>query len=223
MRDSMQQAARRRCERLQSAVDRPRLERDRRRPEQGGRRRHARRSAPRPAGAAEARQVEEPKPQPRHERPGKLHLAPDRAAPAAGARGRRRSLVLFVRCSSGRGRADLRLPRAPLMSALPEGAKMIATGVITPFMVPMKVTALAAFLVALPLRALPGLGVRRAGAVRAREAPGAAAGRRAARCCSSPASRSATSSCSAACSPSSTASRRSRSRRRPTSRRTSAS
>ena len=38
----------------------------------------------------------------------------------------------------------------PLMSALPEGAKMIATGVITPFMVPMKVTALVAFLVALP-------------------------------------------------------------------------
>src|SRR5437868_13556974 len=39
---------------------------------------------------------------------------------------------------------------APLMSALPEGAKMIATGVITPFMVPVKVTALAAFLLALP-------------------------------------------------------------------------
>jgi sec-independent protein translocase protein TatC len=36
------------------------------------------------------------------------------------------------------------------MTALPEGAKMIATGVITPFMVPMKVTALAAFVVALP-------------------------------------------------------------------------
>jgi sec-independent protein translocase protein TatC len=39
----------------------------------------------------------------------------------------------------------------PLMSALPEGAKMIATGVITPFLVPMKVTALAAFMVALPV------------------------------------------------------------------------
>lgn len=38
----------------------------------------------------------------------------------------------------------------PLMSALPEGAKMIATGVVTPFLVPMKVTALAAFMVALP-------------------------------------------------------------------------
>ena len=39
---------------------------------------------------------------------------------------------------------------APLMHALPEGTKMIATGVITPFMVPMKVTALVAFLLALP-------------------------------------------------------------------------
>ena len=39
---------------------------------------------------------------------------------------------------------------APLMQALPQGAKMIATGVITPFMVPMKVTALVAFMVALP-------------------------------------------------------------------------
>jgi sec-independent protein translocase protein TatC len=39
---------------------------------------------------------------------------------------------------------------APLMRALPEGAKMIATGVVTPFLVPMKVTALVAFLIALP-------------------------------------------------------------------------
>ena len=39
---------------------------------------------------------------------------------------------------------------APLMRALPEGAKMIATGVVTPFLVPMKVTALVAFMIALP-------------------------------------------------------------------------
>jgi sec-independent protein translocase protein TatC len=39
---------------------------------------------------------------------------------------------------------------APLLQALPEGTKMIATGVITPFMVPMKVTALVGFMVALP-------------------------------------------------------------------------
>ena len=38
----------------------------------------------------------------------------------------------------------------PLMQALPEGAKMIATGVITPFMVPVKVTAMVAFMSALP-------------------------------------------------------------------------
>jgi sec-independent protein translocase protein TatC len=38
----------------------------------------------------------------------------------------------------------------PLMRALPEGTRMIATGVITPFMVPMKVGALAAFMIALP-------------------------------------------------------------------------
>ncbi len=39
----------------------------------------------------------------------------------------------------------------PLMQALPEGTRMIATGVITPFMVPMKVSALAAFMIALPV------------------------------------------------------------------------
>ena len=39
---------------------------------------------------------------------------------------------------------------APLMNALPEGAKMIATGVITPFMVPVKVTVLVGFMIALP-------------------------------------------------------------------------
>jgi sec-independent protein translocase protein TatC len=37
-----------------------------------------------------------------------------------------------------------------MMAALPEGSKMIATGVITPFMVPMKVTMMVAFLVSLP-------------------------------------------------------------------------
>ncbi|MBI1834322.1 MAG: twin-arginine translocase subunit TatC, partial [Burkholderiales bacterium] len=38
----------------------------------------------------------------------------------------------------------------PMMAALPAGAKMIATGVISPFLVPMKVTLLLAFLLALP-------------------------------------------------------------------------
>jgi sec-independent protein translocase protein TatC len=40
---------------------------------------------------------------------------------------------------------------APLISALPQGATMIATNVISPFMVPLKITLLAAFLVALPV------------------------------------------------------------------------
>jgi sec-independent protein translocase protein TatC len=38
----------------------------------------------------------------------------------------------------------------PMIATLPAGTKMIATGVITPFMVPLKVTLLAAFMLALP-------------------------------------------------------------------------
>jgi sec-independent protein translocase protein TatC len=38
----------------------------------------------------------------------------------------------------------------PMMAALPDGAKLLATGVIAPFMVPLKVTLFAAFLIALP-------------------------------------------------------------------------
>lgn len=39
----------------------------------------------------------------------------------------------------------------PMLASLPEGTRMIATGVITPFMVPVKVTMLAAFVLALPV------------------------------------------------------------------------
>jgi sec-independent protein translocase protein TatC len=39
----------------------------------------------------------------------------------------------------------------PMMVALPAGSKMIATGVITPFLIPVKVTLLVAFLIALPV------------------------------------------------------------------------
>lgn len=39
---------------------------------------------------------------------------------------------------------------APLTQALPEGTKMVAIGVITPFMVPLKVTAMVAFVLSLP-------------------------------------------------------------------------
>ncbi|MBK8322650.1 MAG: twin-arginine translocase subunit TatC [Betaproteobacteria bacterium] len=38
----------------------------------------------------------------------------------------------------------------PMMNALPEGSRMIATGVITPFFIPMKIALMVAFLVALP-------------------------------------------------------------------------
>ncbi|UCF75872.1 MAG: twin-arginine translocase subunit TatC [Betaproteobacteria bacterium] len=38
----------------------------------------------------------------------------------------------------------------PLLSTLPEGATMIATGVVTPFLIPVKVAAMVAFSVALP-------------------------------------------------------------------------
>ena len=38
----------------------------------------------------------------------------------------------------------------PMMQALPQGSKMIATGVVAPFFIPMKVAAMAAFMVALP-------------------------------------------------------------------------
>lgn len=39
----------------------------------------------------------------------------------------------------------------PMLASLPQGTRMIATGVITPFMVPVKVTLVAAFLIALPV------------------------------------------------------------------------
>lgn len=39
---------------------------------------------------------------------------------------------------------------SPMMATLPAGSKMIATGVITPFLIPVKVAAMMAFLIALP-------------------------------------------------------------------------
>jgi len=56
-------------------------------------------------------------------------------------------LVLFFYPGAGTIYDILALP---LMNALPPGSKMIATGVITPFMVPVKVTALVGFMIALP-------------------------------------------------------------------------
>lgn len=39
---------------------------------------------------------------------------------------------------------------SPMMAALPPGAKMIATGVITPFLIPVKITLMLAFVISLP-------------------------------------------------------------------------
>ncbi len=39
----------------------------------------------------------------------------------------------------------------PMLATLPAGTRMIATGVITPFMVPVKITLMAAFVIALPV------------------------------------------------------------------------
>ena len=39
----------------------------------------------------------------------------------------------------------------PMIATLPPGTRMIATGVVTPFLIPLKVTLLAAFVLALPI------------------------------------------------------------------------
>ena len=59
---------------------------------------------------------------------------------------------------------------APLLTVLPQGATMIATDVTGTFLVPLKVTLMAAFLVALPYVLWQIVGVRRAGPLPAREA-----------------------------------------------------
>lgn len=59
-------------------------------------------------------------------------------------------LVVFV-CLMPWAGSIYDLLAMPMMAALPEGSQMIATGVITPFLVPVKVTLLVAFLVALPI------------------------------------------------------------------------
>ncbi len=48
----------------------------------------------------------------------------------------------------------------PMMAALPVGAKLLATGVITPFMVPLKVTLVRCVPGRAAVRAVAGLGVR---------------------------------------------------------------
>ncbi len=61
-------------------------------------------------------------------------------------------LIVFVALMAYPGAAYIfDLLALPIQSALPEGTKMIATGVITPFMVPVKLTAMVAFVISLPV------------------------------------------------------------------------
>ena len=61
-------------------------------------------------------------------------------------------LIVFVALMAYPGAAYIfDLLALPIQSALPEGTKMIATGVITPFMVPVKLTAMVAFVISLPI------------------------------------------------------------------------
>ena len=70
-----------------------------------------------------------------------------------------------------------RLLARPLMQNLPKDGKMIVTDVTGSFFVPMKVTMLVALRDRAADRAVSDLGVRRAGALPAREEAGRAAGR----------------------------------------------
>jgi len=64
-----------------------------------------------------------------------------------------RSLLIFALCSIPMLYFSAELYDVlafPLMRSLPQGSRMIATGVISPFLIPMKIAMMAAFLVALP-------------------------------------------------------------------------
>jgi sec-independent protein translocase protein TatC len=61
-------------------------------------------------------------------------------------------VIAFIALALWPGPAGLYdLLAAPLVAHLPEGAKLIATNVISPILVPLKITLMAAFLVALPV------------------------------------------------------------------------
>lgn len=59
-------------------------------------------------------------------------------------------LVVFVALMPWAGQIYDLLAQ-PMIATLPEGTRMIATGVVTPFLVPVKVTLLVGFLIALPI------------------------------------------------------------------------
>lgn len=58
-------------------------------------------------------------------------------------------LIVFV-CLSPFMKEIFEILSVPMMVALPEGSKLLAVGVVAPFMVPLKVTLFSAFVIALP-------------------------------------------------------------------------
>ncbi len=60
------------------------------------------------------------------------------------------AIVVVFLCLAPFSSSIFDLIASPMMNALPQGTRMIAIGVIAPFMVPIKITLLLAFLIALP-------------------------------------------------------------------------
>ena len=116
-------------------------------PAAGGQRTRARRQA----RHAPERQ-RDPGRLPTRRRPaGKLHLPSDRAALRL-LRAAAAIVAVFIVLFIYPGASPIYDALAqPMLASLPQGTRMIATGVITPFMVPVKVTMMAAFIIALPV------------------------------------------------------------------------
>lgn len=60
------------------------------------------------------------------------------------------AIVIVFLCLVGWAADIFDVLATPMMNALPNGSHMIATGVITPFLIPVKVTMLVAFIISLP-------------------------------------------------------------------------
>jgi Sec-independent protein secretion pathway component TatC len=80
-----------------------------------------------------------------------VRLPPDRTARPADPRADRRRHRLRRAVPVARPRGLYDLLAQPLVAHLPKGTKLIATNVISPILVPLKITLMAAFLVALPI------------------------------------------------------------------------
>src|SRR5712691_3775882 len=123
-----------------------------------------------------------PRPSPRKirrdERPGNLHLAPDRAALAPGARGRRGARHLRRAVRVARLRADLRRPRPAADARAPRGRQDDRHRRHHPVHGAREGDGAGRVHDRAAVCPVPGVGLRRARAVRAREEAGAAAGRR---------------------------------------------